>query len=106
MQLGLEADMATVSAVSAALWPIVLRAVGLKRRLDKDADGAPDPGEAQGSSYLHPDLQPLVGLGLMAGAGVGAAIGLGQDLLPTLGAMTAGVLPMLVGARAVGAVRG
>lgn len=93
-----------ISLVSAIVYGAIALAVSTKRRLDKDKDGAPDPGEPSGSPFITPTLQPLLillSMGLLCAGVIGVA---GLDFaaaVDLLRAVAAGGFPSSVAHTAV-----
>ena len=106
MDLGFSPDLAAVAGASSALAAMLSKLAGLRRRMDRDLDGAPDDGPPAGSAYVHPDVQPALVVVVMLLLGWAFAALAGQPLFPVLSAVWSGLGAAVVVGGGVKAVRG
>ena len=92
IDLGFNGDLGVIATAAAALTKYALYPLAqLRRRVDADGDGQPDD-VARGTYFLHPDLQGLAVLVVLAILGVAVAIVAGLGLFPVLSAVFTGGL--------------
>jgi hypothetical protein len=102
--MNIAAHLDAISLLAAVVYGAVALAVATKRRLDKDHDGAPDPGTAAGSAYITPSVQPLIILAVMGAVVVAIIVAAGLDFAAAVElarAVAAGGFPSSVAHTAV-----